>query len=117
MDKPGCYLNSMNHRRHKLLLITLTLVIPCHFIYAMKASRSKTADIYTANGYLSKTINIAFTFDAPKEGAWGHTLQANDFKLIKDAGFTAIRLPIQWVTRMNPEAPFTIDQQFLARID
>lgn len=80
-------------------------------------SKSKRADIFTANGYLSRTINIAFTFDAPKEGDWGHTLQASDFKLIKEAGFTAVRLPIQWVTRMNPETPFIIDQQFLARID
>jgi endoglucanase len=107
----------MFHRYRKLLLITLILVIPGHSIYAMKTSRSKTVDIYTVNSYLSKTINIAFTFDAPKEGAWGHTLQANDFKLIKDAGFTAVRLPVQWVTRMNPEAPFTIDHQFLDRID
>jgi endoglucanase len=107
----------MYHRHFKLLLIALTLVIFGHSIYAMKTNRSKTADIYTANDYLHRTITIAFTFDAPKEGDWGHTLHANDFKLIKEAGFTAVRLPIQWVTRMNPEAPFTIDRQFLSRID
>ncbi|QJD97722.1 glycoside hydrolase family 5 protein [Mucilaginibacter robiniae] len=77
----------------------------------------KAVDIYTANGYLSKTINIAYTFDAPKEGAWGHTLQAADFKLIKDAGFTAVRLPIQWISRMNTEPPYNIDPLFLGRID
>jgi endoglucanase len=107
----------MDHRRHKLLLITLIMIISGRPVYSMETSRSKTADIYTINGYLSKTINIAFTFDAPKEGAWGHTLQANDFKLIKDAGFTAVRLPVQWVTRMDTVSPFTIDPQFLTRID
>ncbi len=99
------------------MLITLILIFPVYPIYSMDKSRPKTVDIYTVNGYLARTINIAFTFDAPKEGAWGHTLQASDFKLIKDAGFTAVRLPIQWVTRMNADAPFTIDPQFLARID
>ena len=107
----------MYDRCRKLLLIILILLVSGFPIYPMETSPSKTADIYTLNGYLSRTINIAFTFDAPKEGDWGHTLQASDFKLIKDAGFTAVRLPIQWVTRMNAETPFTIVPQFLARID
>jgi endoglucanase len=107
----------MHPRYPKLFLITCLLVIFYFPVYSMKTSGFKTSDIYTVNGYLSKTINIAFTLDAPKEGAWGHTLQANDFKLISDAGFTAVRLPIQWVTRMDLEPPFTIAPQFLDRID
>ncbi len=104
-------------KNRKNCCIFFLLVLSGSSIYAMKIAASKTADIYTVNGYLSKTINIFFTFDAPKEGAWGHTLQATDFKLIREAGFTAVRLPIQWVTRMNTEPPFTIDPQFIARID
>ncbi len=107
----------MHRHCRKFLLLILLLVISGPPIYAMKTSVSKTADIHTVNGYLAKTINIAFTFDAPKEGDWGHTLQASDFKLIKDAGFTAVRLPVQWITRMNSQAPYTINAQFLARID
>jgi endoglucanase len=80
-------------------------------------SNSKTVDIYAANGYLSRTINLALTLDAPKEGDWGHTLQASDFTLIKEAGFTAIRLPVQWVTRMGSGTPYAIDLTFLARVD
>jgi endoglucanase len=98
-------------------LITLLFATSGCPIWAMKTGTSKTVDIYTANSYLSRTINIAFTFDAPKEGDWGHTLQETDFKLIKDAGFTAVRLPIQWITRMNPDAPFPVDRKFLARMD
>ena len=79
--------------------------------------KSKTMNIFSANQLLSKTINIGFTLDAPFEGAWGHTLVANEFVLIKEAGFTAIRLPIQWVTRMDSTAPYTIDTFFLARVD
>lgn len=86
-------------------------------VYAQKTRSSKALDIYAANGYLARTINIAYTFDASKEGAWGHTLQATDFKLISDAGFSAIRLPIQWVSRMDTVPPYTIDPHFLARID
>ena len=96
------------------MLVTIVSGLP---VYAMKTELSKIVDIYTANRYLSRTINIAFTFDAPKEGAWGHTLHADEFKLIKDAGFTAVRLPIQWVTRMDTTAPYTINGEFLKRID
>jgi endoglucanase len=110
----GFYSTSF-HR--KLVLINFLLIISVFSSYAMKISKSKTTDIYTVNGYLAKTINIAFTFDAPKEGGWGHTLQTTDFKLIRDAGFSAVRLPIQWITRMDKEGPFTIDQHFLIRID
>ncbi|WP_157682132.1 glycoside hydrolase family 5 protein [Mucilaginibacter mallensis] len=107
----------MNSLIRKICFLFLSLVFSGASIYAMKTVPSTTVDISTLNGYLSRTINIAFTFDAPKEGAWGHTLAASDFKLIKAAGFTAVRLPIQWVARMDTVAPYTIDPQFLARID
>jgi len=77
----------------------------------------KIMDINAANKLLAKTINIAFTFDAPKEGAWGNTIKDQDFKDIKSAGFTAVRLPIQWVARMDSIAPYTVDKAFLKRID
>ena len=117
MVQPIHYLSNMNHRYLKFLLLIQILLLAGFPVYAMKKIQSKTVDIYTANRYLAKTINIAFTFDAPKEGAWGHTLQATDFKLISKAGFTAVRLPIQWITRMDTAAPCTIEPQFLARID
>jgi endoglucanase len=101
----------------KMFLPVFMLVILGFTSGAQQTSSSKALDINTVNGYLSKTINIAYTFDAPKEGAWGHTLQATDFKLISDAGFSAVRLPIQWVSRMDTAPPYTIDPQFLARID
>lgn len=105
-----------NHYR-KVFLTAFILLFSGYPIYAMETNRQKPDDIYTANGYLSRTINIAFTFDAPKEGDWGHTLDAGDLKLIREAGFTAIRLPIQWVTRMDQKIPFVINKQFLPRID
>ena len=117
MNKNSCDISNMHQRYRKFLLIICILVVSGIHIYAMKKSEPKAADIYTVNGYLAKTINIAFTFDAPKEGAWGHTLQTADFTLIKDAGFTAVRLPITWVARMDTVAPYTIDPKFLARID
>ena len=77
----------------------------------------KIMDINEANKLLAKTIDIGYTFDAPHEGAWGNTINKEELENIKSAGFTAIRLPIQWVARMDSIAPYPIDKTFLNRID
>jgi len=79
--------------------------------------QAKVMDIDEANKLLAKTINIGYTFDAPVEGAWGNTITKDELKTIKSAGFTAIRLPVQWVARIDSIAPYTINQAFLERID
>ncbi len=117
LGNPVRYLSTMFHFHRKICWLILPLFMSGFQLYAMKTRHPKTTDIFTANRYLAKTINIAFTFDAPKEGGWGHTLQASDFTVIKEAGFTAVRLCIQWVARVDTAPPFTINPQFLARID
>jgi endoglucanase len=95
----------------------IALIILFSTFYSAVFAGAKTMDIYAANNLLAKTINIGFTFDAPKEGAWGNTITEDEIKNIRSAGFTAIRLPIQWITRMDSVAPYTIDKSFLERID
>jgi endoglucanase len=96
-----------------IILVILAGIFSAASVY----SQGKTMDIYDANELLAKTINVASTFDAPKEGAWGNVLTKEEIKSIKSAGFTAVRLPIQWVTRMDSVAPYAIDKSFLKRID
>jgi endoglucanase len=95
------------------MLIAILGIIYSPFVFA----RTKVMDIDEANKLLAKTINIAFTFDAPVEGAWGNVLTNDELKDIKSAGFTAIRMPVQWITRMDSVAPYTIRKSFLERID
>jgi len=99
------------------LLCFVALLLTDYTASASKRVSEHEVDIDSANKYLARTINIALTLDAPKEGQWGHTLKAEEFKLIKDAGFTAVRLPIQWITRMDSIAPYKIDPEFLKRVD
>jgi len=104
-------------KRHSAFVTVVILFLSLPLFAQNTVDKSKTMDIFSANQQLLKTINIGFTLDAPVEGAWGHTLNANEFVLIKAAGFTAVRLPIQWVTRMDSTAPYTINTNFLARVD
>jgi endoglucanase len=79
--------------------------------------RGKEADIHAANRKLGRGINLANSLEAPKEGEWGVTLEADYFRTIKEAGFATVRLPICWSAHAEPKAPFTIDPKFAERID
>ena len=44
-------------------------------------------------------------------------LEEEYFRLIAEAGFTSIRVPIRWSAHAESQAPYTIDAQFLQRVD
>ena len=99
------------------MLATFMMCFPLGTIASPMSDTTQPLDIFYSNNLLSRTINIGFTLDAPVEGAWGHTLKEQEFTTIKNAGFTAIRLPVQWVARMDSVAPYSIDNKFMARVD
>src|SRR5258708_802241 len=95
-------------------LLILGIVVAA--VAAARAPAEETA-IQAANKKLGRGINIGNALEAPKEGEWGVTLQADYFRAIKAAGFDTIRLPIRWSAHARADAPYTIDPQFAERID
>jgi endoglucanase len=91
------------------LAVTLSL--------APAADAPKPADIFAANKALGRGMNFGNALEAPKEGEWGLTLEAGYFKLLKDAGFQTVRVPVKWSAHAAKDAPFAIDAKFFARID
>jgi len=69
------------------------------------------------NNLLGNGINLGNALEAPAEGEWGVTLQPGYFKVIKDAGFKHVRIPIRWSAHAQVEAPFAIDATFFDRVD
>lgn len=52
--------------------------------------------------------------EAPVEGTWGPGLESWNFKVIKEAGFDSIRLPVRWTReRASGSPPYTIGRDFL----
>lgn len=74
-------------------------------------------DAHVENQRLARCVNIGNALEAPEEGDWGVTLEANYFQLIKDGGFSGIRLPIRWSTHAQAAPPYAIDKFFFSRID
>src|SRR5262249_35808572 len=62
-------------------------------------------------------INLGNALEAPKEGAWGITLEADYFQRIKEAGFNSVRIPIRWSAHAKTEMPYAIDETFFKRVD
>jgi len=97
-----------------ICFILITLVATSCFA---SPTPEQEVDAFTMNQRLARTVNIGNALEAPHEGEWGVTLQADFFKLISQKGFTAVRLPIRWSSHALTEPPFTIDPDFFKRVD
>jgi len=72
---------------------------------------------FEINLRLGRGMNLGNALEAPEEGDWGITLQADYFTAIADAGFQSVRVPIRWSSHALETTPYTIDELFFLRID
>lgn len=68
------------------------------------------------NAKLGRGINLGNALDAPREGEWGVTLQADWFRWIADSGFSTVRIPVRWSAHALNAPPYTVDSAFLERV-
>ena len=64
-----------------------------------------------------KGINLGNRLDAPNEGDWGGSIQAEDFPFIARRGFDHVRIPIRFSGHASAASPYTIDAAFFSRVD
>jgi len=62
-------------------------------------------------------VNFGNMLEASHEGDWGLYVQKEYFDLVKQAGFDFVRLPVSWDAHADSSAPYTIDPEFLFRVD
>lgn len=66
---------------------------------------------------LGRGVNLGNALEAPREGEWGLTLEEDHFRLIRQAGFDTVRLPIKWSAHTSAEQPYAIEPAFAERVD
>jgi len=68
---------------------------------------------------LDRGVNLGNFLEAPTEGAWsnGRQIEETDFSIIKQAGFSIIRVPIRWAVYVREDKNPTIDPAFINRVD
>ena len=76
-----------------------------------------STDIFERNRRLGRGVNLGDALEAPHEGEWGVIVQAEYFRLMAEAGFDSVRLPIRWSAYAGDQAPFTIQPAFFERVD
>jgi endoglucanase len=81
------------------------------------AATPETSDAFAFNKRLGVGVNLGNALDAPKEGDWGVTLDSKYFALIKQGGFSHVRIPVRWETHCQEVAPYSIDAAFMDRVD
>jgi len=63
-------------------------------------------------------INIGNTLEPPTEGGWNNgPLQEYYFDDYKAAGFTCVRVPIRWEEHTLEQAPYTVDESWMQRVE
>lgn len=75
------------------------------------------ADAFAIQRRLRRGVNLGNMLEAPNEGDWGLTVQAEYFPKIRAAGFAHVRVPIRWSAHAAADAPYTIEPAFFERID
>lgn len=66
---------------------------------------------------ISRGVNMGNALEAPIEGQWGVVIRDEYFKLIKDAGFDHVRIPVRWSAHAEMKLPHNIDSNFFKRVD
>ncbi|MDP4182620.1 MAG: cellulase family glycosylhydrolase [Bacillota bacterium] len=66
---------------------------------------------------LGKGLNIGNVYEVPMRGGWKLNLPKEYFKIIKDAGFDTVRIPVGWPYHVSKESCYTIDETFFQNID
>lgn len=92
-------------------------VVALSFFSSSILSAADAPDAFAAAKALGRGINLGNALEAPKEGEWGVTLKADYFTAIKKAGFDSVRLPVKWSAHAKKEAPYTIEDTLLQRVD
>lgn len=66
---------------------------------------------------MQKGINIGNALDSPKDEDWGVTMSNNYFTEIKDMGFDTVRLPVRFSDYTLDDGSYTLDPDFMLKID
>jgi endoglucanase len=66
---------------------------------------------------LDRGVNFGNMLEPPNEGEWGLTVIEEFFDAAVNGGFDTVRLPVRWSNHASVNAPYTIDSDFMDRVE
>jgi endoglucanase len=102
--------------RLSTLLASALLIVFCSICAAADVNLN---DPFEVNKLIGRGVNLGNTLDreVELEDEWSWIVKDEHFQIIKDAGFNSVRITVRWSTRTMDKAPYTIDPNFLKRVD
>ncbi|WP_026883785.1 glycoside hydrolase family 5 protein [Clostridium akagii] len=102
--------------KKKLLIIALLIVVivsSVSFLYKSETKSKDAQDEVTFN----RCMNIGNALEAPKGQKWDVTMNQKYFDVIKKAGFDSVRLPVRFSDYAKNSPNYTLDENFMKKID
>lgn len=99
--------------KHFERLLLLSFLLLSTFI--TKAQTSSEA----INAGIGRGINLGNTLESETEGTWGGNGPAQEYYFddYKAAGFSSVRIPVRWDKHTQTKAPYTIDANWMNRVE
>jgi len=66
---------------------------------------------------IGRGMNLGSMLEESRDGDWNAAIHEDYFPIIRQAGFTLIRVPISWTQHVSPAPDYAIDPAFLSRVD
>jgi len=117
---------SVVNRANFTIFLLIGFIITINLFHCEKDNKSPVANQYQGisepldpfeqNELLTRSVNLS-ALEAPYEGAWGTSLKEEYFRLISEAGFSGVRIPIRWSAHADTKAPYTIKKSLFDRVD
>lgn len=76
-----------------------------------------SSNIVQANKLLAKTINVGLHLGISADDGWCIEVTDEVLRRIQKAGFSAIRLGVQWAAHCQREPAYAIDEEVFAKVD
>jgi endoglucanase len=95
----------------------LCLLTAIDYAPAAEPTTAVSGDAFALCRSLGRGINLGNGLEAPREGAWGYRIEDEHLRLIKQAGFDSVRIPIRWSAHAAKDAPYAVDATFFERVD
>lgn len=113
----------------KLLPLLLVAVLACSkqptdaakekkaVVWPFDPPSTEPLDAFTVNERIGRGFNLGNALEAASEEAGGMVIKDEYLKIIADAGFYSIRLPVSWSLHSENAPPYLIDAAFFERVD
>ena len=92
-------------------ITAISLILLCFHAYSQLTPQEAAIQ-------MSRGINIGNTLEPPDEGSWNNPpVEEYYFDDYKAAGFSTVRIPISWYNHTETLAPYTVDGDWMDRVE